>query len=115
MRGDMMAVLLEDYVRTARAKGLSLYQVIRHHALKNALIPFVTIAGLQLGQLIAFAIVTETVFQWPGMGKLLLAAIQENDQPVIITYIMVIAMMFVAINLAVDLIYTVLNPRIAYD
>jgi len=115
MRGDMMAALLEDYVRTARAKGLSLYQVIRHHALKNALIPFVTIAGLQLGQLIAFAIVTETVFQWPGMGKLLLAAIQENDQPVIITYIMVIAMMFVAINLAVDLIYTVLNPRIAYD
>jgi peptide/nickel transport system permease protein len=115
MRGDMMAVLLEDYVRTARAKGLSLYQVIRHHALKNALIPFVTIAGLQLGQLIAFAIVTETVFQWPGMGKLLLAAIQENDQPVIITYIMVIAMIFVAINLIVDLIYTVLNPRIAYD
>ena len=115
IRGDMMAVLLEDYVRTARAKGLSLYQVIRHHALKNALIPFVTIAGLQLGQLIAFAIVTETVFQWPGMGKLLLAAIQENDQPVIITYIMVIAMIFVAINLTVDLIYTVLNPRIAYD
>lgn len=115
IRGDMMAVLLEDYVRTARAKGLSLYQVIRHHALKNALIPFVTIAGLQLGQLIAFAIVTETVFQWPGMGKLLLTAIQENDQPVIITYIMVIAMIFVAINLTVDIIYTFLNPRIAYD
>ena len=115
IRGEMMAVLLEDYVRTARAKGLSLFQVIRHHALKNALIPFVTIAGLQLGQLIAFAIVTETVFQWPGMGKLLLTAIQENDQPVIITYIMVIAMIFVAINLVVDIIYTFLNPRIAYD
>ena len=115
IRGEMMAVLLEDYVRTARAKGLSLFQVIRHHALKNALIPFVTIAGLQLGQLIAFAIVTETVFQWPGMGKLLLSAIQENDQPVIITYIMIIAMIFVAINLMVDIIYTFLNPRIAYD
>jgi ABC-type dipeptide/oligopeptide/nickel transport system permease component len=115
IRGDMMAVLLEDYVRTARAKGLSLLQVIWRHALKNALIPFVTIAGLQLGQLIAFAIVTETVFQWPGMGKLLLVAIQENDQPVIITYIMVIALIFVVINITVDIIYTFLNPRIAYD
>jgi peptide/nickel transport system permease protein len=115
IRGDMMAVLLEDYIRTARAKGLSLFRVIRGHALKNALIPFVTIAGLQLGQLIAFAIVTETVFQWPGMGKLLLTAIQENDQPVMITYIMVVALIFVVINLIVDILYTFLNPRIAYD
>jgi peptide/nickel transport system permease protein len=115
IRGDMMAVLVEDYIRTARAKGLSLFGVIRGHALKNALIPFVTIAGLQLGQLIAFAIVTETVFQWPGMGKLLLTAIQENDQPVMVTYIMVIALIFVLINLTVDILYTFLNPRIAYD
>ena len=78
------------------------------------MIPFVTIAGLQLGQLIAFAIVTETVFQWPGMGKLLLMAIEQNDQPVVVTYIMVVAVIFVAINLVVDIIYTYLNPKIAY-
>jgi len=115
MRGEMMAVLLEDYIRTARAKGLSLFRVTFGHALKNALIPFVTIAGLQLGQLIAFAVVTETVFQWPGMGNLLLAAIEQNDQPVVITYIMVVALIFVVINLAVDILYTFLNPRITYD
>jgi peptide/nickel transport system permease protein len=115
MRAEMMNVMAEEYIRTARARGLSLGQVVVRHALKNALIPFVTISGLQLGQLIAFAIVTETVFQWPGMGKLLLMAINENDQPVIITYIMVIALIFVLINLLVDLVYTFLNPRIAYD
>jgi ABC-type dipeptide/oligopeptide/nickel transport system permease component len=115
MRGEMMGQLAEDYIRTARARGLSVVRVTLHHALKNALIPFVTISGLQLGQLIAFAIVTETVFQWPGMGKLLLMAINENDQPVIITYIMVIALIFVLINLTVDIVYTFLNPRIVYD
>lgn len=115
IRGEMISVMTEDYIRTARARGLSLIRVVFRHALKNALIPFVTISGLQLGQLIAFAIVTETVFQWPGMGKLLIMSINENDQPVIITYIMVIALIFVMINLIVDLIYTILNPRIAYD
>ncbi len=115
IRGEMMEVLVEDYIRTARAKGLSMFLVTFSHALKNALIPFVTIAGLQLGQLIAFSIVTETVFQWPGMGKLLLMAIGQNDQPVVITYIMIIALIFVIINLTVDIIYTLLNPRIAYD
>ena len=115
MRGEMMGQLAEDYIRTARARGLSVFRVTVRHALKNALIPFVTISGLQLGQLIAFAIVTETVFQWPGMGKLLLMAINENDQPVIITYIMVIALIFVLINLIVDVVYTFLNPRIVYD
>ena len=114
MRAEMMSVLTEEYIRTARSRGLSVFQVVWRHALKNALIPFVTISGLQLGQLIAFAIVTETVFQWPGMGKLLLMAINENDQPVIITYIMVIALIFVLINLTVDILYTLLNPRIAY-
>lgn len=115
MRGEMMGQLAEEYIRTARARGLSVFRVTVRHALKNALIPFVTISGLQLGQLIAFAIVTETVFQWPGMGKLLLMAINENDQPVIITYIMVIALIFVLINLIVDIVYTFLNPRIVYD
>lgn len=114
MRAEMMNVMAEEYIRTARARGLSLLQVVFRHGLKNAMIPFVTISGLQLGQLIAFAIVTETVFQWPGMGKLLLMAINENDQPVIITYIMVVALLFVLINLIVDVIYTFLNPRIAY-
>lgn len=115
IRGEMMEVLAEDYIRTARAKGLSVLMVTLRHALKNALIPFVTIAGLQVGQLIAFSIVTETVFQWPGMGNLLLMSIGQNDQPVVITYIMVIAFIFVFINLTVDLTYCLLNPRIAYD
>ena len=115
IRGEMMEVLAEDYIRTARAKGLSVLMVTLRHALKNALIPFVTIAGLQVGQLIAFSIVTETVFQWPGMGNLLLMSVGQNDQPVVITYIMVIAFIFVFINLTVDLTYCLLNPRIAYD
>jgi len=115
IRGEMMEVLVEDYVRTARAKGLSRFQVTVKHAIKNALIPFITIAGLQLGNLIAFAIVVETVFQWPGMGNLLIKAIGQNDQPVVITYIMIVAVMFVLINLTVDILYCVLNPRIAYD
>jgi ABC-type dipeptide/oligopeptide/nickel transport system permease component len=114
IRGEMMEVLAEDYIRTARAKGLSVLVVIVRHALKNALIPFVTIAGLQLGQLIAFSIVTETVFQWPGMGNLLLMSIGQSDQPVVITYIMVIALIFVFINLTVDILYCLLNPRITY-
>jgi ABC-type dipeptide/oligopeptide/nickel transport system permease component len=114
IRGEMMEVLAEDYIRTARAKGLSVLVVTVRHALKNALIPFVTIAGLQLGQLIAFSIVTETVFQWPGMGNLLLMSIGQSDQPVVITYIMVIALIFVFINLTVDILYCFLNPRITY-
>ena len=114
IRGEMMEVLAEDYIRTARAKGLSVMAVTVRHALKNALIPFVTIAGLQLGQLIAFSIVTETVFQWPGMGNLLLMSIGQSDQPVVVTYIMVIALIFVFINLTVDILYCLLNPRITY-
>jgi ABC-type dipeptide/oligopeptide/nickel transport system permease component len=114
IRGEMMEVLAEDYIRTARAKGLSVLVVTVRHALKNALIPFVTIAGLQLGQLIAFSIVTETVFQWPGMGNLLLMSIGQSDQPVVITYIMIIALIFVFINLTVDILYCFLNPRITY-
>ncbi len=110
-----MEVLVEDYIRTARAKGLSRFQVTFKHAIRNALIPFITIVGLQLGNLIAFAIVVETVFQWPGMGSLLIKAIGQNDQPVVITYIMIVAVMFVFINLTVDILYSVINPRIAYD
>ena len=115
IRGEMMEVLVDDYIRTARAKGLSRLQVTFKHAIRNALIPFITIVGLQLGNLIAFAIVVETVFQWPGMGSLLIKAIGQNDQPVVITYIMIVAVMFVFINLTVDILYSVINPRIAYD
>lgn len=115
VRGEMQEVLLYDYIRTARAKGLTEMQVTLRHALKNALIPFVTMVGLQLGSVIAFAMVVETVFQWPGMGMLIINSITGNDQPVVVTYIMVIAVMFVLINLIVDILYCVLNPRIAYD
>jgi len=115
IRGEMVEVLCEDYVRTAKAKGLSTFGVVWHHALKNALIPFITVVGLQLGGLIAFAIVVETVFQWPGMGNLIITSIGLNDQPVVVAYIMVVALMFVFINLAVDIIYCFLNPRIAYE
>jgi peptide/nickel transport system permease protein len=114
LRGEMMEVILEDYIRTARSKGLSLAAITWRHALKNALIPFVTIAGLQLGQLIAFSIVTESVFQWPGMGSLLMTAIGQNDQPVVVTYIMLVAVLFVLINLCVDILYFFLNPRITH-
>jgi ABC-type dipeptide/oligopeptide/nickel transport system permease component len=114
LRGEMMEVTLEDYIRTARAKGLSLVSVTWRHALKNALIPFVTVAGLQLGQLIAFSIVTESVFQWPGMGSLLLTSIGQNDQPVVVTYIMTVALLFVLINLCVDILYFFLDPRISH-
>jgi ABC-type dipeptide/oligopeptide/nickel transport system permease component len=115
IRGEMMEVLVEDYIRTARAKGLSRFEVTVKHAIKNAMIPFITIVGLQLGNMIAFAIVVETVFQWPGMGNLLIKAIGQNDQPVVITYIMIVAVIFVFINLTVDILYSFLNPRIAYD
>jgi peptide/nickel transport system permease protein len=115
IRGEMMEVLVEDYIRTARAKGLSTFKVTTKHAIKNAMIPFITIAGMQLGNLIAFSIVVETVFQWPGMGNLLIKAIGQNDQPVVITYIMIVAVIFVFINLIVDILYSFFNPRIAYD
>lgn len=115
VRGEMQEVLLYDYIRTARAKGLSEWQMTLRHALKNALIPFVTIVGLQLGGVIAFAMVVETLFQWPGMGSLIIDSITRNDQPVVITYIMVISVMFVFINFTVDILYCAINPRIVYE
>jgi ABC-type dipeptide/oligopeptide/nickel transport system permease component len=89
--------------------------VILKHALRNVMIPVVTIAGLSFGELIAFSIVTETIFQWPGMGNLLLTSIFETDQPVIVTYIMLAAFIILFINILVDMLYAVLNPRIRYD
>ena len=114
-RAGMRETLGEEYIKTAWAKGLSPAKVILKHALRNVLIPVVTIAGLSFGELIAFSIVTETIFQWPGMGNLLLTSIFETDQPVIVTYIMLAAFIILFINIVVDLLYALLNPRIRYD
>ena len=104
-----------DYVKFARAKGLSPLRVVFVHVLKNIMIPVVTVLGLQFGSTIAFAVVTESVFAWPGMGKLIIDSINVLDRPVIVAYLMMIVLMFVLINLAVDLLYTVLYPRVRLE
>ncbi len=114
-RAGMREVLAEEYIKTAKAKGLPPSKVIVKHALRNVMIPVVTITGLQFGEILAFAIVTETIFQWPGMGNLLLTSIYESDQPVIATYIMLAAVIILTINILVDVIYAFLNPKIRYD
>jgi peptide/nickel transport system permease protein len=101
-----------DYIRFARAKGLSPARVVFVHVLRNILIPVVTVVGLELGSTIAFSVVTESVFAWPGMGKLIIDSINVLDRPVIVAYLMIIVVMFVTINLVVDLLYTVLDPRV---
>jgi peptide/nickel transport system permease protein len=111
-RAGTQDAMLQDYVRYARAKGLSERAVVRSHVLPNILIPIVTVAGLELGSLIAFAIVTETVFAWPGMGKLLIDSINVLDRPVIVAYLLVTVCLFILINLLVDLLYAALDPRV---
>ena len=111
-RAGMMEVMRQDYVKFARAKGATFRSVLFKHALKNALIPVVTIFGLQLGDLIAFATITEYIFAWPGMGKLLVDSIYMADRPVIVVYLMFVAFLFVVINFTVDIIYTLIDPRI---
>jgi len=111
-RSGAREALLQDYVKFARAKGLPDRQVIGVHVLRNILIPIVTVIGLQFGALIAFAIVTESVFAWPGMGKLLIDSINLLDRPVIVAYLLVIVTLFIAINLAVDILYSGLDPRV---
>ena len=111
-RAGTQDAMLQDYVRFARAKGLSESAVIRSHVLPNILIPIVTVAGLELGSLIAFAIVTETVFAWPGMGKLLIDSINVLDRPVIVAYLLATVCLFILINLLVDLLYAALDPRV---
>jgi peptide/nickel transport system permease protein len=103
---------LQDYVKFARAKGLTNLRVIGVHVLRNILIPIVTVIGLQFGALIAFAIVTESVFAWPGMGKLLIDSINLLDRPVIVAYLLVIVTFFIVINLLVDILYSTLDPRV---
>jgi ABC-type dipeptide/oligopeptide/nickel transport system permease component len=113
-RSSLLEVLKEDYVRTARAKGLSEKVVILKHALKNALIPIVTLSGLQLGQLMGGAILTETVFAWPGLGRLMIRAIFARDYILLQGTVLVFALAFVLINLIVDLSYSFLDPRVSY-
>jgi peptide/nickel transport system permease protein len=111
-RAGTREAMVQDYVRFARAKGVPEPRIVRTHVLKNILIPIVTVIGLEFGSVIAFAIVTETIFAWPGMGKLLIDSINVLDRPVIVTYLLVIVTMFVVINLTVDLLYTALDPRV---
>jgi peptide/nickel transport system permease protein len=115
VRAGMLDVMTMDFIRTARSKGVSEKKVVYKHALKNTLIPFVTIAGMQMGSLLAGAIVTEKVFAWPGMGRLFLEAIGVMDFPVIIAWALVTATIFLAMNLAVDIIYVYLDPRIRHE
>lgn len=111
-RAGIMEVMRQDYIKFAKAKGMSAQRVLFGHALKNALIPVITVFGLQFGQMIAFATITETIFAWPGMGKLLIDSIYRVDRPVIVAYLMLVAMLFVVINFLVDVIYTLIDPRI---
>ena len=112
VRTEMLDVLRSDYIRFARARGLRNATLYGRHALRNTLIPVITIIGLQLGSLIAFAIVTETVFQWPGLGLLFITSIQGVDVPVIAAYLLMIGLLYVAINLVVDLLYAWADPRL---
>ena len=115
VRSEMLEVLRTDYIKFARARGLPDRLVYFGHALKNTLVPVITIAGLQLGGIIAFAIVTETVFQWPGMGFLFIQAVQFADIPVMAAYLCLIALVFVVINLVVDLLYFAVDPRLRIE
>ena len=112
VRAEMLEVLRTDYIKFARARGLSNRAINFGHALKNTLVPVITIAGLQLGGIIAFAIVTETVFQWPGMDFLFIQSVGAADIPVMAAYLLLISVVFVVINLAVDLLYYLVDPRL---
>ena len=115
VRSEMLEVMRTDYIKFARARGLTNRAVNFGHALKNTLVPVITVAGLQLGALIAFAIVTETVFQWPGMGLLFIQAVQFADIPVMAAYLCLIGLIFVVINLVVDMLYYLVDPRLRLD
>ena len=111
-RAGTREIILQDYIKFARAKGLSESRVINVHLLKNILIPIVTVIGLEFGSLIAFSTVTETVFAWPGMGKLIIEAIYNLDRPIVVAYLMIIVFSFVTLNLVVDITYSFLDPRV---
>ncbi len=115
VRAEMLEVMRTDYIKFARARGLTDRAINYGHALKNTLVPVITITGLQVGSIIAFAIITETVFQWPGMGLMFLQAVQNVDIPIMAAYLMLIAFLFVTINLIVDMLYYVVDPRLRVD
>jgi peptide/nickel transport system permease protein len=112
IRAEMVEVMKQDYIRFARAKGATGRGILFKHGLKNALIPLITVFGLMLGDLIAFATLTETIFAWPGIGKLLVDSIYRGDRPVIVVYLMFVALMFVVVNFIVDVLYAFIDPRI---
>jgi len=114
-RSTMLETLSKDYIRTARAKGISESRVIKKHALSNALIPIVTVIGIQLGYLLGGAVLTETVFAWPGIGKFTVEAIMKSDFPIVQGVVLLVAVIFVVMNLVVDIIYAFLDPRIKYS
>jgi peptide/nickel transport system permease protein len=112
VRAEMLEVLRTDYIRFARARGLTQRAIHLHHALRNTLVPVITVTGLQLGSIVAFAVITETVFQWPGVGSLFISSVQAVDIPVMATYLLFVAVFFVAVNLVVDLLYFAVDPRL---
>jgi peptide/nickel transport system permease protein len=114
-RAGVREVLPQDFVKFARAKGLSSPRVVVVHVLRNTLIPLVTVLGLELGATIAYAVVTETIFAWPGAGKLILDSINALDRPVVVAYLMVVVVIFVTLNLVVDLLYKLLDPRVRLE
>jgi len=111
-RAGVREAALQDYIKFARAKGLSENRVIAVHLMKNILIPIITVLGIEFGSLIAFSVVTETIFAWPGMGAVLIEAILTLDRPIIVAYLMMIVVLFVVINLLVDIVYSILDPRV---
>jgi peptide/nickel transport system permease protein len=115
MRSTLLEVMAQDYVRTARAKGLRERSVIWRHGLRNALIPVITVIGLQFGALLGGAVITEAVFAWPGVGSLSVQALFNRDYPIVQTTVMLLAVVFALINLAVDISYGFLDPRIRYS
>jgi peptide/nickel transport system permease protein len=111
-RAGTREVVLLDYIKFARAKGLSPRRIVLVHVFKNILIPLVTVIGLEFGSVIAFAVVTETIFAWPGIGRLIISSINQLDRPVIVAYLLLTVVMFILINLIVDILYSVLDPRV---
>ncbi len=115
IRSGMLEVMSQDYIKTARAKGLAEFAVVMRHALRNALIPIVTVLGLDLATLLGGAVVTETIYAWPGVGRLAIQSIQARDYPVVQAAVFLVACGYVFVNLAVDVLYAYLNPRIRYS
>ena len=111
-RTGMMEVLMQDYIKLATAKGVPRKVVVYYHALKNTMIPLITVIGIQFGEMVAFTVVTETIFAWPGTGKLIIDSIQSLDRPIVVAYLLVISFMFVFINFVVDMLYTFIDPRV---